>query len=220
MIKKTLITMSVTFILTSCSSFYTGLKDTTRLCLTPKGVYHKCGNSQSTNINSKKRRKIYAQNTSPTAGNKNNETPIMHHKKIEEYIEQMVIEMQMTLSSISIKKPIAVASFVELDTDLNATNQLGLELSEGFIAELMKASFPLVEHRITGEILMTQDGDFALSRNINQVKSAQRIGYVLSGTMTQRYNGIQVNARIVGLKSNRILASSSKLIPKMILTNY
>ncbi|SFC25729.1 FlgO family outer membrane protein [Pseudoalteromonas denitrificans] len=216
-----LITPFLLLILSGCSNFNSGLElpETTRLCLTPKGVYHKCGSDQALEANTIKRKKIYASPESNNSGTQPSYS-IKHHKKLEEYIEQMVMDMQYSLSRYYINEPIAVASFVELDTDLSITNQLGLELSESFIAELMKANFPLVEHRVTGEIMLTQDGDFVLSRNPHQVKSLQKIGYVMSGTLLKRHNGILVNARIVGLKNNQILASSSKLIPKMILNGY
>ena len=225
--KKSLIALSV--LLTGCSNLLSQLKlpdlpETTRLCLTPKGVYHKCASDQALSSYTNKRRKIYTDTTNEGSGNgstNGSETfSVKHHVKLEEYIEQMVMEMQMTISAHQVRYPIAVASFVELDTDLNITNQLGQELSESFITELMKANFPLAEHRATGEILMTQDGDFVLSRDPHQVKEEQKIGYVLSGTLTKRRDGILVNARIVGLKTNTILAASSQLIPKIILTGY
>ena len=227
--KKSLIGLSVLITLTGCSNLLSQLKlpdlpETTRLCLTPRGVYHKCGSEQALSTYTNKRRKIYTETTDDGSGNNSGSSgetfSVKHHVKLEEYIEQMVMEMQMTISAHQVQYPIAVASFVELDTDFNITNQLGQELSESFITELMKANFPLAEHRATGEILMTQDGDFVLSRNPHQVKEEQKIGYVLSGTLTKRRNGILVNARIVGLKSNTILASSSQLIPKIILTGY
>jgi len=229
MLKKSLISLSVLLSVTGCSnlpsfgamsSLYPKMENTTRLCLSPKGVYHKCGGSPQKSSSRKKQAPLFADDTAPSTSTNTNMIGVKHHKKLEEYIEQMVMDMQASLQTLDVSYPIAVASFVELDTDLNLTNQLGMELSESFLAEMGKVGFPLAEHRATGEIHMTLDGDFVLSRDPHKVKNSQRIGYVLSGTMIKRYNGVQVNARVVGLKSNVILASSSKFLPRLILTGY
>jgi len=212
----------ITAHITACQSSLSN--NSTRLCLNEKGVYHRCGTqvaepqltAKKTWETTEKNIKSFEQQTSDTGSIVQHFKPI-NFKLISDYVEQMVMDMQKSLSGQKIHYPVAVASFVNLDSSLNNTNPLGNQIAEAFITELQKAGVPVVDHRITGAIKVTQNGDFVFSRNSNEYKSTQKIGYVVSGTMIKSDNGIIINARIVGLKSNLIIASSKMVLPNLLV---
>jgi len=138
------------------------------------------------------------------------------HKQISHYVEQMAMKM-VNNKSLQINAPIAVASFVQFDSTLNRTNILGNQIAESFIVELQQYHLPVVDYKLTGAIRITTKGDFAFSRDVKQLAQDQSIGYVLSGTLTRAKGGVVVNARIIGLTSKVVVASSSAFIPGFVL---
>jgi TolB-like protein len=147
-------------------------------------------------------------------------TSHIHFQMLNDYVEQMAIELSLELVNLKLDYPIAVSSFVQLDASLNNADSLGNQLAENFITELRKVGLLVNDYKITGNILVTPSGDFAMSRDPNQLKSLQNIGYVLSGTMVKNAKGMLINARIVGLSSNVVVAATSKLIPNIMLREF
>ena len=75
----------------------------------------------------------------------------------------------------------------------------------------------MVDHKLTGGITLTADGDTVFSNRAGRVAANQQIDYVLSGTVQHSRRGAQVNVRIMDLKSKTVLASASQLIPQFVL---
>lgn len=143
----------------------------------------------------------------------------MNHKSLNEYVEQMALHMSDRIDPYHVS-PIAVTSFVTFDSTLNRTNMLGNQIAESFISELQNFGMPVVDFKTTGAISVTPVGDFSFSRNFEALSDVQQIGYVLSGTMVQKPEGVLVHARIVGVKSKVVLAATSQLIPQFIIERY
>lgn len=143
-------------------------------------------------------------------------TPI-HFNLLNDYVEQMAMDLRQDLADAKTLFPIAVASFVHFDSTLDNADVLGNQIAEYFITELRDMGLTVNDHKITGNITVTRKGDFAFSRDASMLKSIQNVGYVLTGTMTKQMNGVMINARVVGLDSNMVVASTSKLIPNVVL---
>ncbi len=135
---------------------------------------------------------------------------------LSEYVEQMAMELRQTTST-NINSPVAVTSFVALDSTLKSTSMLGNQISEYFINELKKVGIPVSDYKVTGYIEVTPNGDLAMSRRLHELKAGLNIGNVLTGTLIQHERGVVVNARITSLASNNVIASSSKLIPNQVI---
>jgi TolB-like protein len=141
----------------------------------------------------------------------------LHFQLLNDYVEQMALELSQDLLEMNIANPVAVASFVHLDSQLTNTDTLGNQLAEAFIAEMRKVGIMVNDHKVTGNIMVTPSGDLAFSRDIRYLKGRQAIGYVLTGTMVRNPKGMLINARVVGLTSNTVVAATSKLIPNILL---
>lgn len=138
---------------------------------------------------------------------------------LSEYVEQMAMELETKLSH-RITTPVAVTSFVTLDSTLKNTTLLGNQISEYFINELKGVGIPVSDYKVTGFIQVTPSGDLAMSRKLQDLKSDLNIGYVLTGTLVENELGIVINARIVSLESNKVIVTATKLIPNIIINKY
>ena len=140
-----------------------------------------------------------------------------HFKRVNEYAETLSMKLFDNIHSGSLYGTVAVTSFVNFDESLNNTNALGNQLAEGMIHELKKYGLTMVDFKNTDFVRITAAGDFAFSRDANDITSNQQIDYVLSGTLVRNPRGVVVQARIVHLGSNRVHASAKEFIPNLVL---
>ncbi|EGQ8493113.1 FlgO family outer membrane protein [Vibrio cholerae] len=128
------------------------------------------------------------------------------------FVESLTEDLMLSNTSISARTPIAVTSFVDLQ-NMDATNWLGNTVSEGFIHQFQRRGFKVVDFKTTGSIQVTQQGDFAFSRDWKNLSSEQEVQYVLTGTMLRQEGGVIVNARVVGMHSRIVVASAQGFLP-------
>ncbi|MGP8306526.1 FlgO family outer membrane protein [Vibrio sp. YIC-376] len=128
------------------------------------------------------------------------------------FIESMTEELMVSNVAVSARTPIAITSFVDLQ-NMDATNWLGNSVSEGFIHQFQRRGFQVVDFKTTGSIQVTQQGDFALSRDWKDLAQEQQIQYVLTGTMLRQEGGVLVNARVVGMQSRIVVATAQGFLP-------
>lgn len=128
------------------------------------------------------------------------------------FVESMTEDLMVSNTSVSARTPIAVTSFVDLQS-MDATNWLGNSVSEGFIHQFQRRGFKVVDFKTTGSIQVTQKGDFAFSRDWKDLAQEQEIQYILTGTMLRQEGGVLVNARVVGMQSRVVVATAQGFLP-------
>ncbi len=137
---------------------------------------------------------------------------------LSEYIEQMANNMRDDIATTRLNRPIAVAAFVNLNSDLKDTNQLGVQIAEHFINELQTIGLPVSDSNVVPGFTINDDGNFTHNLHFEELISNEKAGYVLTGTMINNKSGIIINARIISLESKVVVASSSKLLPSVLVT--
>ena len=135
---------------------------------------------------------------------------------INDVVKGLAFQMLESSSFVNPKTPIAVTSFVDLQ-DLESTNWLGNQLSESFIHELQRHGLIIVDYKTTGHIRVTQEGDYVFSRDWKELPERQIIDYVVTGTMMKQEDGIMVNARMIGMQSRVVVATSQSFIPNWVI---
>lgn len=134
-------------------------------------------------------------------------------KHVGDYVRNMAQNLVSNMEYVSERTPVAVTHFSLIDSDLQQTNLLGKQMAESFVHEFHKFRMPVVEYKATQFIRVTEVGDFVLSRDFLDLKGTTPIEYVLTGTMTKHQGGYIVNARMLGMQSNVIVASAQSFIP-------
>ncbi|RQW63985.1 FlgO family outer membrane protein [Vibrio viridaestus] len=128
------------------------------------------------------------------------------------FVKSMTEDLIESNTSVTARTPIAVTSFVDLQ-NMDTTNWLGNSVSEGFIHQFQERGFKVVDFKTTGSIQVTQQGDFAFSRNWTDLAEKQDIQYVLTGTMLRQEGGVLFNARVVGMQSRIVVATAQGFLP-------
>lgn len=135
---------------------------------------------------------------------------------INDVVKGLAYQMLDSSSFVTPKTPVAVASFVNLE-DLESTNWLGNQLSENFVHELQRHGLIVVDFKTTGHIRVTKEGDYVFSRDWKELPERQIIDYVVAGTMVRQEGGVMVNARMIGMQSRVVVATSQSFIPNWVL---
>lgn len=110
------------------------------------------------------------------------------------------------------RESIALTSIVNLN-DLQATSWLGQTISEQFIHELNIRKLHVIDFKLTGNIKLTKQGEFALTRDWKKLQKQVPVQHLLTGTMSRNEEGIILNVRIVNVDSNAVETTSSAFIP-------
>lgn len=137
-------------------------------------------------------------------------------RSINHYVRGLMQDLVANLQYVNSTTPVAVVSFVMLDSDYNDANLLGIQIAESLIHEVHKFGIPVIDFKTTGYIRVTEQGDFAFSKDYEDFSGQMPARYIVGGTMLKHTDGYLVNARIVGVKSQAVVASAQSFIPNSV----
>lgn len=131
---------------------------------------------------------------------------------LSEVVSEMAEQLLSNLPVNSRKQSIALTSIVDLK-DHQITNWLGQTISEQFIHELHVRNIKVVDFKLTGNIQLTPQGEFALTRDWQKLNKQIDVQRILTGTMSNNDEGIMLNVRIVNIDTSIVESTSSAFIP-------
>jgi TolB-like protein len=113
----------------------------------------------------------------------------------------------------------AVAGFVPVTSMQNDMSQqgplmlLGHQLEQGLITETVRRGFVAQDYKATNAIIMNENSDRALSRDLAHLSQQQNVDYYITGTITPQQNGAMVNARIINVRNKDVVAAATSFFP-------
>jgi TolB-like protein len=125
--------------------------------------------------------------------------------------------MALNIRSADTLGVIAVTNFVFSGSDFQSTNELGYVLADTFMMELHLLGFETLDFKVTDFIRVTSKGDFSMSRDYLELETETSFKYVLVGKLIDHKNGYIVHARIVDIKSKKVLALGQSFIPRKLV---
>jgi TolB-like protein len=106
---------------------------------------------------------------------------------------------------------VAVTSFVLLD-DLNKSNKFGVLLGEHMMHQLHVRGFKVIDFKSMGAIEIGSASDHVMTRDVSKLKTELNIHYALAGTVSTQGSGYVVNARLIDLTDQTIVATAQGLV--------
>ncbi|GGD67314.1 FlgO family outer membrane protein [Lacimicrobium alkaliphilum] len=91
---------------------------------------------------------------------------------------------------------------------------LGHQLEQGMITEASRRGYKPQDFKVTNDIIVEQQADRVLSRNVEHLSSTQRVDFYISGTIVEQASGAIVNARIIQVDSKAVVAAATKFFPE------
>lgn len=142
--------------------------------------------------------------------------PRFTYKSVQDYAGQLAMALVKNGNGLNANAMIGVSSFVKLDTTLQNTTVLGNQLAEYAISEIQHFGLNVIDFKLMPAIKVTRSGDLAFSRDVIDLAKQNVMNHVLSGTMIEKQEGVFINARIIALNTNRVVATASVLIPHFV----
>jgi TolB-like protein len=155
-------------------------------------------------------KKVLLQKNGPSSPGSYNERDINY------YVRGLMQDLVANLQYVNATTPVAVVSFVMLDSDYNSSNLLGIQIAESLIHEVHKFGIPVIDFKTTGYIRISEQGDFAFSKDYLDFTGDMPARYIVGGTMLKHADGYLINARIVGVESQAVVASAQSFIPNSV----
>lgn len=105
-----------------------------------------------------------------------------------------------------------VTSFGNLNK-LSETSGLGRLISENLIHELQVRKWQVFDIRMTKDIVVSESGEFSLSRDIKRIREFYKVGGIVTGTYTVANEDIIVNARCLNIDTGMVASSGQVRMP-------
>lgn len=143
--------------------------------------------------------------------------PALNHskKQLTDYASQLGFKLA-TFEALKGAR-VGVTSFVEFDDNLQTTNPLGNQFAEAMVSTLPQHGVEVVDFKLTRKIIVSQNGDFSMSRNVRELSRKSGMDYILTGTLITTRRGVQVHSRVVSVRSQQVIASATTLLPHLVL---
>jgi len=162
-----------------------------------------------------------------TSNNMENSSDVKHQTVYQSYrpmfIQNHVDALADSLVAHSQKNfklgRIAVGSISMLDTfkvEADNTHQLaklGNQLQESLMTSMLQRGYRVVEYRASNDIIIHDNQDQMLTRDLKQLTAVDEFNYFLTGTIKYQENGAVVNVKVIDLLNNELVSASTKFIP-------
>jgi TolB-like protein len=143
----------------------------------------------------------------------NNHNDILIHQNVT----RLANNLFRNAKNIKTSQSIAVGTFLPINLNNNpnlaAQHYIGLQIQESFITLAAQAGLNVVEFKTASAIKITPNADVMLSRDTSMLTSSIQAKYFLTGTYSEHDNKLVVNARIIELAEQKIIAAATGSIP-------
>lgn len=90
---------------------------------------------------------------------------------------------------------------------------LGHQLEQGLITEAVRRGFIAQDFKASNSIIMGDEYDRALSRDLSHLSQLQNIDYYITGTIVPQEGGAMVNARVINVRNKDVIAAATNFFP-------
>lgn len=146
-------------------------------------------------------------------------TPQLHKDSVHFYSQRIANQLYQSLRRINSPTRIAVGTFTPVNTLVTEQNMasptflLGQQLQESLMTASVHYGFTIVEFRAKPNVTITANSDLMLSRQLNELTEKQNIDYYITGTLTEQEQSVIVNARLIDVKKQHVIAAATDYVP-------
>ena len=154
----------------------------------------------STMLSAKEYEKIFIQQSAHPIGNLNS------------MIIFMADQLDINNDSKYFSQPTIVSSFVSLD-NLKESSKFGRLVAESLIHELQVRNWTVVEIKMAKTMAINSQGEFSLSRKVDEIRTKYRARSIVTGTYTVSDDTVIVNGKVLNIDSGIVLSTAQVSIP-------
>lgn len=104
-------------------------------------------------------------------------------------------------------RPTVITSFADLN-NLGETSNLGRLMGEHFMHQLQIRGWNVTDVRMTRDLIINEEGEFSLSRELKRLRGSYAAANVVTGTYTVTMDGVLINVRVLDLASGQVVSTA------------
>ncbi len=124
----------------------------------------------------------------------------------------MADQLDINNDSKYFSQPTIVSSFVSLD-NLKESSKFGRLVAESLIHELQVRNWTVVEIKMAKTMAINSQGEFSLSRKVDEIRKKYRARSIVTGTYTVSDDTVIVNGKVLNIDSGIVLSTAQVSIP-------
>ncbi len=136
--------------------------------------------------------------------------------QLQQHMSALAYRLVSSAHQLDGQSGIAVSGFVD-QQDYHTQDDFGRLLSESMMFQLNQYGLRVVDFKTLPFIRITPQGDISTSRDYRQLSSRLGARYLLHGTVSETTGGRLVNARLVSMGDNSLVASAQQFIPEYLV---
>ncbi|MBL1377510.1 FlgO family outer membrane protein [Zobellella iuensis] len=136
--------------------------------------------------------------------------------QLQQHMSALAYRLVSSGHGLDAQSGIAVSGFVSQE-DYRGQDYFGRLLSETMMFQLNQYGLRVVDFKALPFIRITPEGDISTSRDYRQLGSRIGARYLLHGTVSETMGGRLVNARLVSMGDNSLVASAQQFIPEYLV---
>ena len=136
--------------------------------------------------------------------------------QLQQYMSALAYQLVSSIHNVDPQSGIAVSGFVD-QQDYKSQDDFNRLLSETMMFQLNQYGLRVVDFKTLPFIRITPEGDISTSRDYRQLSPRIGAKYLLQGTVSQTLGGRLIDARLVSMGDNSLVASGQQFIPEYLV---
>lgn len=140
---------------------------------------------------------------------------------IHQHVTRLANRLFSSAKNMKLNQSVAVGTFLPVslisDESMLEQRHIGLQIQESFITLGSQAGLKIIEYKAMSAIKIQKGTDVMLSRDTQNLHGEINAQYFLTGTYSEQDDGLVVNARLIELSSQNVVAAATDYIPTVTL---
>ena len=138
------------------------------------------------------------------------------HDGVFDTVRNITTRLLAACREVDASTPIAVTNLTASTSQYDKASALSYAMSDALMHELYRHDLTVLDFKLSNQIRITPDGDFALSRDFLELADELPIQYVLTGTLVEQDRGFLVNLRLVDAQSRALAGSAQGFVTRQV----
>ena len=138
--------------------------------------------------------------------------------QLQQHMSALAYQLVSSIHNVDPQAGIAVSGFVD-QQDYRSQDDFNRLLAETMMFQLNQYGLRVVDFKTLPFIRITPEGDLSTSRDYRQLSSRIGAKYLVQGTVSQTMSGRLINARLVSMGDNSLIASGQQFIPEYLVAS-
>lgn len=136
--------------------------------------------------------------------------------QLQQQMSALAYRLVSSAHQLDAQSAVAVSGFVSQE-DYRSQDEFGRLLSETMMFQLNQYGLKVIDFKALPFIRITPQGDISTSRDYRQLGSRIAARYLLHGTVSHTSGGRLINARLLSMGDNTLVASAQQFIPEYLV---